>query len=153
MDFLRKRQLLSGKRIVEYLLPWKPNLLPWQPKKGRLWIIKFMTMDGCVSDGKRILGHPLPWKPICSHGNQKRDICGSICPSLPVKLASSGPFCFAYFVVPNLGGGGFEDKCDYFCMVVTVKKRWAHVNIKLFHYYYPVLLHMRVSPREGQLPI
>ena len=32
MEFLMKGQVLGGKRIVWYLLPWKPNLLPWQPK-------------------------------------------------------------------------------------------------------------------------
>ena len=33
---LMKGQVLVGKRIVGYLLPWKRNLLPWQPKKGSL---------------------------------------------------------------------------------------------------------------------
>ncbi len=44
MEFLTKGQFLGGKRIVGYLLPWKPNLLTWQHKKkefcGSIWIFK-----------------------------------------------------------------------------------------------------------------
>ena len=87
-----------------------------------------------------------PWQPKKGH----------LRINLPLPSSKVGKFwtlLFCLFCCSKPWGGGFEDKCDYFCMVVTVKKRWAHVNIKLFHYYYPVLLHMRVSPREGQLPI
>ena len=80
MEFLMKGQVLGGKRIVGYLLPWKPNLLPWQPKKGVLWInLELMTMEflmkGQMFGGKRIVGYLLLWKPICCHGNQKRELC------------------------------------------------------------------------------
>ncbi len=38
IEFSMKGQVLVGKRIVGYLLLWKPNLLPWQPKNEVLWI-------------------------------------------------------------------------------------------------------------------
>ncbi len=78
MECLMKGPVFGGKRTVGNPLPWKPNLLSWQPKEkefcGSIWNLRPWNFNERSSVGREVNSHASPESPLSNL------MWGDLCP-------------------------------------------------------------------------